>query len=69
MAELSRQEKRAAEERHREAERIAVPEYDWIGQPIAGMIDAAMSLGTHHPHLHRHRHHEQDGQDGGKLAP
>ncbi len=69
MAELSRQERRAAEERRREAERIAVPEFDWIGQPIAGLVDAAMSLGAHHPHLHRHRQHEPDGQHGGTLAP
>jgi hypothetical protein len=69
MAELSRQEQRAAEERRREAERIAVPEFDWIGQPIAGLIDAALSLGSHHPHLRWHRHHERDGQDGQMLAP
>jgi hypothetical protein len=68
MAELSRQERRAAEERRREAERIAVPEFDWIGQPIAGFIDAALSLGSHHPHLRRHRHHEQDVQESRRLA-
>lgn len=39
---------------HEEAERIAVPVYDWIGGPIDGMADALIALGHVHPHLRRH---------------
>ena len=35
---------------HEEAERIAVPNFDWVAQPIGGMIDAAIALASHHQH-------------------
>lgn len=43
---------------HQEAERIAVPNFDWIAAPIDGMAAAASALG--HMHL-PHRHHPDAG--------
>lgn len=35
---------------HEEAERIAVPNFDWVAEPISGLIDAAIALAPHHGH-------------------
>jgi hypothetical protein len=35
---------------HEEAERIAVPNFDWFAEPIGGMIDAAIAIAPHHSH-------------------
>jgi hypothetical protein len=40
---------------HEEAERIAVPTFDWIAAPIDGMADAVSAL----THPHRRRPHPQ----------
>src|SRR5438309_7218247 len=45
---------------HEEAERIAVPAFDWIGQPIAALIDAATSVV---PHRHTHDNETPDGAE------
>lgn len=46
---------------HEEAERIAVPSYDWVAQPISGLLDALISAASHHPHV-RHHGHKPDGK-------
>lgn len=33
---------------HEEAERIAMPDYDWIGEPIATIADALFELTSHY---------------------
>ena len=42
---------------HEEAERIAVSTFDWVAEPINGMIEAAIAAA---PHRH---HHEAHGSD------
>jgi hypothetical protein len=46
---------RRKESLHHEAERIAVPNFDWIAAPIDGYADAFTALT--HPHLHPRRAH------------
>ncbi len=43
---------------HQEAERIAVPNFDWIAATIDGMAEACSAMA--HPHLHRHHHPAPD---------
>jgi hypothetical protein len=38
---------------HEQAERIAVPAYDWIGEPIAAIADALFELTDRHHHHNR----------------
>jgi hypothetical protein len=37
---------------HQEAERIAVPNFDWIAAPADGMADAFSALSHPHPRAH-----------------
>ena len=42
---------------HAEAESIAVPNCDWLGMTIEGLLDATTALAPHH------RHHSRAGHD------
>lgn len=39
--------------RQREAERIAVPNFDYVADTVDGIADAAAALGHRRPHLRR----------------
>ncbi len=48
---------------HEEAERIAVPNFDWIAEPIGGLIDAAIALAPHHGHARPEKEANDEAAD------
>ncbi|GAA5190586.1 hypothetical protein GCM10023322_46080 [Rugosimonospora acidiphila] len=49
---------------HEQVEHIAMPDYDWVGEPIAALADAVFAVASHHPHLRRrHRAAEAPAQE------
>ena len=55
-----RTRRRILKSAHEEAERVSVPVFDWVAEPIGGMIDAAIAVA---PHRHRHEHDSAEGED------